>query len=65
MKYPDNGDRIAFRLDNKWEGKGKVVPSNIILPKKAFNVKLDEPCKEFDTGEEIIVWLEEITACPA
>ena len=65
MKYPEVGDKVAFRLDNRWEGKGTVAPSSNALPKKAFNVKLDEPCKEYAAGEELIVWLEEITACPA
>lgn len=65
MKYPDNGDRIAFRLDNRWEGTGKVVIPDSCLPKKAFEVELEAPCKEYKVGDKVIVWLEEIVACPA
>lgn len=65
MKYPEVGDKVSFRLDNKWEGTGVVVPSAQPLPSKAFEVKIDTPVKEYPSGEIIVVWLEEVTTCSA
>ena len=63
MKYPDKGDKISFRCDNHWDGKGTVCqvhPSNVL---KAFEIELSEPCKEYKAGEKIIIWLDEIASC--
>ena len=67
MKYPENGDRVSFRLDHKWEGTGRVTVNNPTFPScpKRFEVELDAPCKEYKVGDKVVVWLEEITACPA
>lgn len=66
MKYPETGDKVSFRLDGRCEGSGKVViPDYNVLPKRAFEIELDAPCKEYKAGDKVIVWLEEIVACPA
>ena len=50
------GDTIKFRLDNSWAGEGRIV----YFARDAVDVELTKPCKEFQTGERIIISLNEI-----
>jgi hypothetical protein len=60
MKH--QGDKIAFRLDGVRYGEGTVVSTVVTKGlKNNYNVRLTIPCKEFKTGETIIVSEDEIS----
>ncbi len=47
---------IKFRLDGKWEGSGMIETYH----SNHFGVRLDSDCKEFEAGELISVYFDEI-----
>lgn len=47
------GENVSFRLDGNWFGTGTIIAVREKL--QNYVVKLDDPCKEFQTGEQIIV----------
>jgi hypothetical protein len=49
----NRGDSISFNLDGKWFGTGKVLA--VREAKAQYVVALDDPCKEFDAGDQIEV----------
>ena len=52
------GDAVSFRLDGNWYGTGNIV--TISSDKSRLIVKLDEPCKEFEIGDQIVVDASEL-----
>ena len=50
------GDLIKFRLDGRVEGEGIFKYSRLV----DIVVELTKPCKEFETGQEIIISTNEV-----
>lgn len=50
---------VSFRMDGNWDGEGQIV--YIEDEEQAVAVKLTKNCKEFETGQIIFVFFNEIT----
>ena len=59
MKTPKLNEKVSFNINTRWNGEGIVrkIYDTVIV---ALGVELTKDCKEFEKGERILVWLDEI-----